>query len=953
MHPGYHNLHVNALKAGDGRLVAAALGRSLAVAESADPDEYIQQEDKGFTLRLVSPGTDSSITGSYLVQTSEKRRVGASGVGKDDRWMLESYAPYKGVSIPRLKWAKILGSDELSPAHLSMSFDAFASSVGKAQEETLQSVPLEVYGLVAPIRRDFSFQPKPLWRTYLAPTSDGEKHPAGKPLTDRLLRMHSHLYRAALKSSEKNDICPVLITELKSDDEERLMELHKLSDWVITIDRNGGIEYFDSPKDARKTYDSYVIDCVPERPALGTMQLVTSTSRLDELTNLLGDPLLEMGLSCSPRNSEFLLTNLKGLSGKLAMKLANQGQQPGELIALSLVYANCMNSQSGAPWLDLREGFFVPLDDVPELNPSSINPNLIGDKNLRADLVFVTAPKRGSLQFAFVECKYRRYLKTSRSPDLMNTIEEQIKSTSQFWEREFLFPTVPDIQVDIKRHVIGRILKFYASKARRHYLSPDTFNRLERELDKFIVQGKKYSVGRLPDKGYIFCPESMSAYPDIVSHDGASSIIIFGPTQMPDLPTTFSRTTRAETPEDENELHDNQSEMEGSSPGSASPPGNEDNSSSLVEKNDESIVNPTGDFGDSVGASAGGAFNILLGKTVSSDEPVFWKPSTSSNPHLMIVGLPGMGKTTSLLSITQQMVQQGGSPIVFSYHEDFDARIADIIPGITINFVDYDGLGFNPLRVLTPENPLAYLDNASNLRDIFSAVFPDLGDLQVERIRDSIKKSYLENGWGAAEDTGATLQTPEFQRFFDILLTQEKPGTGLVARLAELNDYGFFKNTGSVRSVLSNQGLSIVRLHKTNNEYLQRAFASFVLYNIYQEMFIRGPQSKLVNAVIFDEAHKASKLKLLGTMGKECRKFGIALLVASQEVKDFNGSLFAAISNYLLMRLTETDARVAAKSVAPSDLIARVTDRLKGMEKWHGYFFSEGLRKPEIVTLVK
>jgi hypothetical protein len=44
-------------------------------------------------------------------------------------------------------------------------------------------------------------------------------------------------------------------------------------------------------------YDSYVIDCVPEREDLGCLQLITSTSNLDEIRNLLDRVLELMGLS--------------------------------------------------------------------------------------------------------------------------------------------------------------------------------------------------------------------------------------------------------------------------------------------------------------------------------------------------------------------------------------------------------------------------------------------------------------------------------------------------------------------------------------------------------------------------------------------------------------------------------------------------------------------------------
>ena len=38
-----------------------------------------------------------------------------------------------------------------------------------------------------------------------------------------------------------------------------------------------------------------------------------------------------------------------------------------------------------------------------------------------------------------------------------------------------------------------------------------------------------------------------------------------------------------------------------------------------------------------------------------------------------------------------------------------------------------------------------------------------------------------------------------------------------------------------------------------------------------------------------------SRLKLIPTMTKECRKYGIALVVTSQEARDFDTSLFSSI----------------------------------------------------------
>ena len=206
-------------------------------------------------------------------------------------------------------------------------------------------------------------------------------------------------------------------------------------------------------------------------------------------------------------------------------------------------------------------------------------------------------------------------------------------------------------------------------------------------------------------------------------------------------------------------------------------------------------------------------------------------------------------------------------------------------------------------------------------------------------------------GWDSADCGGTPLSIPPFQAFFELLRAKSKPNPGLMARLTELADYGFFSSTGETRSLLDLNRPSVIRIHNTSNELLQRAFASFVLYSIYKDMFKRGVQETLTHAVIFDEAHRASRLKLIPTMAKESRKYGTALILASQEARDFDPSLFSAIANYLALRVTENDAKTIAKMVVSSDIAKRVIDRLKQLNKYTALFFSEGQHRPVHVAL--
>jgi DNA helicase HerA-like ATPase len=86
-------------------------------------------------------------------------------------------------------------------------------------------------------------------------------------------------------------------------------------------------------------------------------------------------------------------------------------------------------------------------------------------------------------------------------------------------------------------------------------------------------------------------------------------------------------------------------------------------------------------------------------------------------------------------------------------------------------------------------------------------------------------------------------------------------------------------------------------------------------------------------------------------MGKECRKYGISLVLASQEAKDFNTSVFSAIANYLVLRLTEVDARALVRNVASSDQERTLIDKTKQMDRFKALYFSESKRRPSLLKL--
>ena len=947
-------LHIHALRAGDGLTVARALGSVHHKHQNASDEEEADEGTstlQGFALELYPSSEQSTVAGRFIAQAREKRRSGAGTISTDDHWMLESLSLPGGISFPKLRWAR---KDSMVPdtaAHLAVAFDTFESHVGTEPPGTERaSRPLFAFGLLSFFDKTYEVSPSPVWRSSLPLSSGGEKHPSERSHTERLVRLQEAVHKLVAENIKTGETFPVLKTEISGEKVQSLEKLHSRCDWVITLDRNAGIEYFDSPRDNRKIYDSYVIDCVPEREDLGCLQLITSTSNLDEVRNLLDDALDRMGLSRSRKNAEFLFENLKALSGRLAIRFTGQKAPTSELIALSLCHASCARHplERKDCWMSLEKGFFIPADDILDLFPRVLTGGGDGNENRsRSDIIYVSAEKKG-LCFRFIEVKYRKHLRTARMPALLNEIRNQTESLRKRWDKWYDHSNLCGTFRSVRRAKLARVLRFYADKAHRHRLPGERYEAILAEIDDMIENGGDYSFVKpeRDDRGWVFCPEYAGGAPSEISPDGWDTrVFLFGPRLMPD--SDFHRERIRPSSEA------NFSREESSAEAKRDEAKNSKLRKQSAKIQDEERHGNSGISKPESGQSGSVPPLITLGTDTLTEAKVSWPLAIKGNPHLLIAGLPGMGKTTCLLNLCRQMIEATVRPIIFSYHLDLDEKLSDLVP--SVRFIDFNGLDFNPLEILDRSSPMAYLDVAGALRDIFMAIFPDLGDIQGERIRGAIRDSFVEVGWGNQDVPDAEIEEPAFKRFVEILKSDSKPDKGLrtlLARLGELDDYGFFDLCESRESLWGGERPTVIRIHTTQNDNLQKAFASLVFYRIYKDMFRRGTQNRITHAVIFDEAHRAAGMKLIPTMAKECRKFGISLVLASQEAKDFNSSVFSAIANYLVLRLTEADAKIMIRNVASSQQERMLADKVKQMERFKAFFFREGRNKPFPVDLL-
>ena len=87
------------------------------------------------------------------------------------------------------------------------------------------------------------------------------------------------------------------------------------------------------------------------------------------------------------------------------------------------------------------------------------------------------------------------------------------------------------------------------------------------------------------------------------------------------------------------------------------------------------LLRKSASSGEDTDSAEGEIPSVCFGTDLLTGAEVRWPLTVKGNPHLLVAGLPGMGKTTCLLNLCTQMLAGGIRPIVFSYHQDIDERL--------------------------------------------------------------------------------------------------------------------------------------------------------------------------------------------------------------------------------------------------------------------------------------
>ncbi len=361
-------------------------------------------------------------------------------------------------------------SPETHAAHLSLLFDVFPAEEVAARKADPRHATAFVHGLVQDFSTEYHEDELTVaWRRL-------PRHGVAQPIeaAEELSHLLGSL-TAAMSSATATiatgqsgvNLRPVVSLVLGPDDRVLLHQVHEVSDWVLTLDRNLGIEFFDHG--GHSTRPDYLIDHSPDMASTLGHRLVITSRSVAELQALLRPVLEQYGLQAEGRHAVALLDQLRFLSGRLALKLISSPTQRAE--ALGLALSRLYLEHQGV----FENQVVVPLDAHLELyRVLKAHANELGDEVSfrRTDLgLFDLDLTQRTVTCRLVEVKcYSGVGDLAQYNLLKASIAEQIAQSEQVLAHHFDPQRTQQDRPDrsFKTRELALLLEFYLERAERY-----------------------------------------------------------------------------------------------------------------------------------------------------------------------------------------------------------------------------------------------------------------------------------------------------------------------------------------------------------------------------------------------------------------------------------------------------------------------------------------------------
>jgi hypothetical protein len=320
--------------------------------------------------------------------------------------------------------------------------------------------------------------------------------------------------------------------------------------------------------------------------------------------------------------------------------------------------------------------------------------------------------------------------------------------------------------------------------------------------------------------------------------------------------------------------------------------------------------------------------DVVFGKDNSNRDVIYYPKGKGNSPlpnyNIMVTGSSGKGKTQFIKSFVFQQGRKETSFTIIDFKNDYsDNQFCDLCNLKKVS-VKLQGIPYNPLipRLVKDEDSGSkYYDVSEHINGICSVLgstfrLGDQQEAQLKRaVREVFKLSGLETRGTLIYEAGMSF--PTFNEIGDYLDSGDKDLEKLYNRLDPLFDLNLFpdkyKDVGFENIINESY---IIKVSDIQNDNIKNAIAKLIVVSAHGYYLGSEHKPNVSKYFVFDEAHRILDSAFVEKFIRECRAFGVGVLLSSQQPDDFPDDVLG---------------QLATKIIHGNEGIAKLTKKIKDL----------------------
>ena len=322
------------------------------------------------------------------------------------------------------------------------------------------------------------------------------------------------------------------------------------------------------------------------------------------------------------------------------------------------------------------------------------------------------------------------------------------------------------------------------------------------------------------------------------------------------------------------------------------------------------------------------SLNVMFGRDGANRDVVYYPKGKGIVPlpnyNIMVTGSSGKGKTQFIKSFIFQQGRNDTSFTIIDFKNDYSDTEFCEQSNLKKISVKLQGIPYNPLiprLVVDEDSGQKYYDISEHINGICSVLRSTfgLGDQQEAQLKKAVREVFKLSGVeskGTLEYTeGMTF--PTFNEVGDFINSGDKQLVNLYNRLDPLFDLNLFpdkyKNVGFENVI---NGSLVIKVSDIQNDKVKNAIAKMLVVSAHSYYLSSEHKSIVSKYFVFDEAHRILDSEFVEKFIRECRAFGVGVLLSSQQPDDFPDEVLG---------------QLATKVIHGNEGIAKQIKKIKGL----------------------